>query len=112
MSPTSSDCGEIAASVVRRCEVVVVVCRAVTCPVCSRTTWAGCGRHVAHLAAQVPPGQWCLGHVPDATVALRSRAPVRIAVGAFVAVAALTAVSAVGTHIVDTQPNQSVQSTR
>lgn len=88
------------------------MCRAVRCRVCSRTTWAGCGRHVAHLAAQTPPGEWCVGHVPDATVALRSRAPVRIAAAAFAGVVALTAASAVGTHLLDTQSSQPAHSAR
>ena len=40
------------------------MCRAVTCRTCGRTTWAGCGRHVASVRAQVPPDQWCAGHEP------------------------------------------------
>ncbi|QQM67674.1 hypothetical protein JG540_01965 [Actinomyces weissii] len=35
------------------------MCRPVTCKKCSKTTWAGCGQHVASVKAQVPPGQWC-----------------------------------------------------
>ncbi|MGA8209010.1 MAG: hypothetical protein WB441_06725 [Nocardioidaceae bacterium] len=38
------------------------MCRAVTCKTCGRTTWAGCGQHVAQVKASVPAGQWCPGH--------------------------------------------------
>ena len=38
------------------------MCRAVTCRTCGKTTWAGCGQHVAHVKAGVPAGQWCSGH--------------------------------------------------
>jgi len=67
---------------------------------------------VAHLAAQVPPGQWCLGHVADPTVALRSRLPVRVAVALFATVAALTTASAIGTHVIDSQSTAPVHSPR
>lgn len=38
------------------------MCRAVTCRTCGKTTWAGCGQHVAGVKARVPAGQWCDGH--------------------------------------------------
>lgn len=38
------------------------MCRAVKCGVCGKTTWAGCGSHVAAVKAGVPAGQWCGGH--------------------------------------------------
>lgn len=38
------------------------MCRAVTCKVCQKTTWAGCGQHVAQVQAGVPAAQWCGGH--------------------------------------------------
>lgn len=38
------------------------MCRPVTCKQCGKTTWAGCGQHVAQVKASVPSGQWC-GHV-------------------------------------------------
>jgi len=41
------------------------MCRAVRCQTCGRTTWAGCGNHVADVRAQVPTDQWCPGHAPD-----------------------------------------------
>ncbi len=42
------------------------MCRAVTCKVCGKTTWAGCGQHIAMVKATVPAGQWCDGkHTPE-----------------------------------------------
>ncbi|MEI7055657.1 hypothetical protein WBG06_07555 [Nocardioides sp. CCNWLW239] len=41
------------------------MCRPVRCKKCTKTTWAGCGRHVAHVKASVPAGQWCAGHSVD-----------------------------------------------
>ncbi|MDR2929489.1 MAG: hypothetical protein LBV06_01060 [Propionibacteriaceae bacterium] len=42
------------------------MCRPVTCRVCGKTTWAGCGQHVASVKASVPKGQWCDGrHTPE-----------------------------------------------
>lgn len=41
------------------------MCRAVTCKVCGKTTWAGCGKHIDQVKAQVPQGQWCSGHSDD-----------------------------------------------
>lgn len=37
------------------------MCRPVTCDVCGKTTWAGCGQHVDAVKAMVPPAQWCGG---------------------------------------------------
>ena len=37
------------------------MCRPVNCKVCGKTTWAGCGQHVASVKAAVPAGQWCGG---------------------------------------------------
>lgn len=37
------------------------MCHAVRCRTCQRTTWAGCGSHVAAVKARVPAGQWCNG---------------------------------------------------
>ncbi|MBN9612503.1 MAG: hypothetical protein J0H64_03400 [Actinobacteria bacterium] len=37
------------------------MCRAVTCRTCNKTTWAGCGQHVALVKAGVPASQWCNG---------------------------------------------------
>ena len=38
------------------------MCRAVTCRVCGKTTWAGCGQHVDQVMKNVPRGQQCPGH--------------------------------------------------
>jgi hypothetical protein len=38
------------------------MCRPTTCRTCKKTTWAGCGQHVAQVQALVPAGQWCPGH--------------------------------------------------
>lgn len=37
------------------------MCRPVNCKVCNKTTWAGCGQHVAAVKASVPASQWCNG---------------------------------------------------
>ncbi len=37
------------------------MCRPVTCKVCAKTTWAGCGQHISAVKASVPAGQWCNG---------------------------------------------------
>ena len=37
------------------------MCRPVTCKVCNKTTWAGCGNHISQVKATVPSGQWCNG---------------------------------------------------
>lgn len=38
------------------------MCRAVTCSVCGKTTWAGCGQHIDAVRRSVPASQWCPGH--------------------------------------------------
>ncbi|MCL2735112.1 MAG: hypothetical protein FWD75_00585 [Propionibacteriaceae bacterium] len=49
------------------------MCRPVTCNVCGKTTWAGCGQHIAQVKATVPKGQWCDGkHTPDEIAAANS----------------------------------------
>lgn len=35
------------------------MCYQVKCGTCGKTTWAGCGRHVASVYKQVPEGQHC-----------------------------------------------------
>lgn len=35
------------------------MCRPVPCKACAKTTWAGCGQHVAAVKATVPASQWC-----------------------------------------------------
>ncbi len=38
------------------------MCRPVTCGVCGKTTWAGCGLHIEEVRVRVPADQWCAGH--------------------------------------------------
>ena len=38
------------------------MCRAVSCKVCGKTTWAGCGQHVDQVMAGVPRADRCTGH--------------------------------------------------
>lgn len=38
------------------------MCYAVTCKQCGKTTWSGCGQHVADVRRSVPATQWCAGH--------------------------------------------------
>ncbi|GAB3669374.1 hypothetical protein GCM10027596_41330 [Nocardioides korecus] len=41
------------------------MCRPTTCTTCGKTTWAGCGQHVAQVRATVPADRWCAGqHTP------------------------------------------------
>ena len=43
------------------------MCSPVRCRVCGKTTWAGCGQHVASVMAGVPAGQLCDGHADQPT---------------------------------------------
>ncbi|CAN6304043.1 unnamed protein product, partial [Urochloa humidicola] len=38
---------------------VGAMCYQVKCESCGKPTWAGCGRHVASVHAQIPEGQHC-----------------------------------------------------
>ncbi len=51
------------------------MCRAVRCKTCNKTTWAGCGQHIAGVKAGVSADQWCPGGHSKAekTAATRSR---------------------------------------
>lgn len=49
------------------------MCSAVTCKVCGKTTWRGCGQHIAQVKAQVPAGQWCNGHESSAQPTIKAR---------------------------------------
>ncbi|MCI1748129.1 MAG: hypothetical protein LKI24_08560 [Acidipropionibacterium sp.] len=52
------------------------MCRAVTCKVCGKTTWAGCGQHIAQVKATVPAAQWCGGtHTEAEMQAARAARP-------------------------------------
>lgn len=35
------------------------MCRAVSCPKCGKTTWAGCGKHVDQVLSGVPTNRRC-----------------------------------------------------
>lgn len=41
-----------------------IMCYPVTCSVCGKITWDGCGEHVAEVKASVPDEQWCGGEHP------------------------------------------------
>lgn len=38
------------------------MCSPIQCRACGKTTWSGCGEHVADVRADVPTNQWCDGH--------------------------------------------------
>lgn len=38
------------------------MCQPIKCKTCGKTTWTGCGQHVASVKASVPANQWCEGH--------------------------------------------------
>lgn len=44
------------------------MCYAVKCKVCGKTTWDGCGQHVASVKKGVPAGQWCDGKHSQAEI--------------------------------------------
>ena len=49
------------------------MCRPATCKTCGKTTWAGCGQHIAQVKATVPAGNWCPGrHTPAEKTAASS----------------------------------------
>lgn len=41
------------------------MCRQVTCKVCGKASWAGCGQHVDQVLAGVPRANRCPGHVKE-----------------------------------------------
>lgn len=45
------------------------MCRAAKCRTCGKTTWAGCGQHVAMVKATVPASEWCNGTHSQAQIA-------------------------------------------
>lgn len=50
------------------------MCRAARCQVCGKTTWVGCGQHVAQVKAEVPADRWCNGrHSDDELLAAEQR---------------------------------------
>ena len=42
------------------------MCSPTTCRTCGKTTWSGCGQHIAQVKANVAPGSWCDGKHTDA----------------------------------------------
>lgn len=38
------------------------MCSKVTCKVCKKPTWSGCGQHVEEALAGIPYSQRCAGH--------------------------------------------------
>ncbi len=44
------------------------MCSATRCRVCGKTTWAGCGQHVAQVKASVPKANWCGGKHTEAEI--------------------------------------------
>lgn len=41
------------------------MCQPVRCNVCQKTTWAGCGQHIASVKRSVAASEWCNGkHTP------------------------------------------------
>jgi hypothetical protein len=48
------------------------MCSPTKCRVCGKTTWSGCGQHVAQVKARVPAGQWCDGHAQAQQPVIRS----------------------------------------
>ena len=44
------------------------MCYAVKCKQCGKTTWAGCGQHVASVKAGVPASDWCGGKHTQAQI--------------------------------------------
>jgi len=49
------------------------MCRPIRCRTCGRTTWAGCGQHVAQVRAAVPADNWCNGQHTSAEKAAGGR---------------------------------------
>ena len=35
------------------------MCYATKCLACNKTTWNGCGMHIASVQSSVPAAQWC-----------------------------------------------------
>jgi hypothetical protein len=49
------------------------MCSPVTCRTCGKTTWAGCGQHIASVKRSVPASQWCDGHAGEQKPSLIDR---------------------------------------
>ncbi|MDI9628527.1 MAG: hypothetical protein QM286_08285 [Acidobacteriota bacterium] len=44
------------------------MCSAVTCRVCGKTTWSGCGQHISAVKRTVPASKWCDGKHSQAEI--------------------------------------------
>ncbi|WP_404313220.1 hypothetical protein LG314_05255 [Agrococcus terreus] len=52
------------------------MCRATTCRVCGKTTWAGCGQHVQDVRRGVRASDWCGGtHTAEQIAASKAARP-------------------------------------
>jgi len=51
---------------------VANMCRRVTCKICDKPTWAGCGAHVESVLGDVPRADRCPGHTPAEVGAARA----------------------------------------
>ena len=52
------------------------MCRAVQCTTCKKTTWAGCGQHIASVKSGVASRDWCDGsHTPAEVAAAKADRP-------------------------------------
>lgn len=51
------------------------MCRRVTCPVCGKPTFAGCGAHVEQVLGDVAPKDRCQGHDARAAEPAPSASP-------------------------------------
>ena len=40
------------------------MCQRITCSVCGKPSFAGCGRHIESVLGDVPPAERCPGHAP------------------------------------------------
>lgn len=50
------------------------MCQAVKCRMCGKTTWTGCGQHVASVRKSVRASDWCNGtHTPSELQAAQSQ---------------------------------------
>jgi len=52
------------------------MCQRITCPVCGKPSFAGCGRHIESVLGDVPPAQRCPGHAPMADAPRGAAGPV------------------------------------
>lgn len=48
------------------------MCSKVTCNICHKATWSGCGEHVEQALAGVPQSERCQGHSAEQSAAATS----------------------------------------